>query len=255
MEYKNIKYQMTDGVARITLNHPPLNVLNIAMMKEINIVLESLLDEKNLKLLVFNAEGKAFSAGVDVSEHLGNKVEEMINTFHGIFKNMLKLKCPILSIVDGAALGGGCELVMFCDFIIASEKAKFGQPEIQVGVFPPIACMLLPQIIPHTKAMELLLTGCLVNAKQAESFGLVNKCVPESVLKEEADKFINKITSLSPILLRMTRAVAVKRQQKAFLDYLAEVEDIYLNQMMKTEDAQEGLKAFLEKRKAEWRNK
>jgi len=255
MDYKIIKYRLEDGVAYITLNHPPLNVLNIAMMKEINSALEPLLDEKGLKLVVFGAEGKAFSAGVDVSEHLGNSVIEMITTFHNIFKNILKLRCPTLAVVQGAALGGGCELVAFCDFIIASENAKFGQPEIQVGVFPPIACMILPKLIPHTKAMELLLTGCLASAKQAEGFGLVNKCVPEASLKEEANNFIAKIAKLSPILVGFTKSIAVKRQQKEFLDYLAEVEEIYLNQLMKTEDAQEGLKAFLEKRKPEWKNK
>ena len=142
MEYKNIKYQFADGVARITLNHPPLNVLNISMMKEINGVLEGLVNETNLKLLVFDAEGKAFCAGVDVSEHMGDTAIEMIKIFHQIFRNMIAINKPSLAVVQGAALGGGCELAIFCDFIIAVETAKFGQPEIQVGVFPPVACML-----------------------------------------------------------------------------------------------------------------
>lgn len=255
MEYMNIRYQLTDGVARITLNHPPLNILNIAVMKEINSALEQILEDKSLKMLVFDAEGKAFSAGVDVSEHLGATVNEMIKVFHDIFRNLMKLKCPVLAAVNGAALGGGCELVAFCDFIIASENAKFGQPEIQVGVFPPIACILLPKIISHTKGMEMLLTGCLISGKQAESIGLVNKCVPENMFKEEVNSFIAKITHLSPLLVGMTKSVAIKRQHKDFTEYLAQVEDVYLNQLMKTEDAQEGLKAFLDKRKPEWKNK
>jgi len=255
MEYKNIKYQFADGVARITLNHPPLNVLNISMMKEINGVLEGLVNETNLKLLVFDAEGKAFCAGVDVSEHMGDTAIEMIKIFHQIFRNMIAINKPSLAVVQGAALGGGCELAIFCDFIIAVETAKFGQPEIQVGVFPPVACMLLPRIIPQAKAMELLLTGAVIGAPEALSIGLINKSVPAEELKQAETTFISKITNLSATVLRYTKLAALKQQQESFLKYLAEVEDIYLNQLMKTVDAQEGLNSFLAKRKAVWKNK
>jgi cyclohexa-1,5-dienecarbonyl-CoA hydratase len=255
MDYKNIKYQFADGVARITLNHPSLNVLNIAMMKEINGVLEGLVNEQNLKLLIFDAEGKAFCAGVDVSEHMGSTAIEMIKDFHQIFRNLIAINKPTLSVVQGAALGGGCELAIFCDFIIAVETAKFGQPEIQVGVFPPIACMLLPRIIPQAKAMELLLTGAVIGAPEALSIGLINKSVPVDKLKEEEKNFTSKITNLSAVVLKYTKLASLKQQQESFLKYLAEVEDIYLNQLMKTEDAQEGLNAFLAKRKPVWKNK
>jgi len=255
MEYKNIKYQFSDGIARITLTHPPLNVLNIATMKEINGVLEGLVNEPNLKLLVFDAEGKAFCAGVDVSEHMGSTAVEMIKDFHQIFRNLITLNKPTLAVVQGAALGGGCELAIFCDFIIAAETAKFGQPEIQVGVFPPIACMLLPRIVHQVKAMELLLTGAVIGAPEALSIGLINKSVPADKLKEEEKNFTSKITNLSAVVLGYTKLAALKQQQSAFLEYLAEVENIYLNQLMKTEDAQEGLNAFLAKRKPVWKNK
>lgn len=255
MDYKNIKYQFTDGVAHITLNHPPLNVLNIAMMKEINEVLEGLVKEPNLKLLVFDAEGKAFCAGVDVSEHIGSTAIEMIKIFHQIFRNLIVINKPSLAVVQGAALGGGCELAIFCDFIIAAETAKFGQPEIQVGVFPPIACMLLPRIIPQARAMELLLTGAVINAPEALSIGLINKSVPADKLKEEEQNFTSKITNLSAVVLKYTKLAALKQQQESFLEYLTEVEEIYLNQLMKTGDAHEGLNAFLAKRKPAWKNK
>lgn len=255
MEYKNIKYQLSDNVARITLNHLPLNILNIEMMKEINKVLDGLFEEKNLKLLVFDAEGKAFCVGVDISEHMGNTAVEMIKTFHQIFRNLIRLNRPTLAVVNGAALGGGCELVTFCDFIIASENSKFGQPEIQVGVFPPIACIILPEIISRAKAMELLLTGCIINAQEAQNIGLINKCIPANMIKEEELKFTSQITKLSSVVLGYTKSAALKRQQKMFLDYLVDVEDIYLNQLMKTDDAIEGLKSFVEKRKPEWKNK
>ena len=135
MSYQHIQMEMKEGLATIILNREPLNVLNIAMMKEINQALDSLKGEK-FKLLLFKARGKAFSAGVDVGEHLGDQVEEMIEVFHGIFRRMDALPAVSIASVQGAALGGGCELALYCDLVLASEKAKFGQPEIQVGVFP-----------------------------------------------------------------------------------------------------------------------
>ena len=254
-EYKNIRYELTDGVAKITFNRPPLNILNIEMMKEITTVLEGLVGDNNLKLVVVTAVPKAFSAGVDISEHMGEKGAEMIQVFHNIFRLMIKVGKPTLAIVNGACLGGGCEIALFCDMVIASEGAKFGQPEIQVGVFPPIACVILPKIIAQKKALELLLTGCLIPAKDAELIGLVNKTVPAEQLEAEAKTLIGKIIALSAPVLSLTRQAALGRYHKEFLDYLPEVEKLYLEQLMKTEDATEGLKAFTEKRKPVWKNK
>ncbi len=254
-DYKNIIFVKADGLARITLNHPPLNVLNIEMMKEIVSILESLTHDSTIRLIVFDAQGKSFSAGVDVSEHMGDKTIEMIKVFHDIFRTMIKLNKPTLAIVNGSALGGGCELATFCDFVLAAEGSKIGQPEIQVGVFPPIACILFPKIIPQKKALELLLTGKVIDASEAERIGLINKCVPQEQLQEVSGKFISKLVKLSAPVLSYTRKAALVRFNKEFLDYLIEVEDIYLNQLMKTADAHEGLKAFLEKRKPVWKHK
>ena len=159
MGFQHIRFEKSDGVARLVLNKPPLNVLNIAMMREINAALESLNEDATVKVLVFEAaEGsKAFSAGVDVSEHTAEMVEEMIVVFHRIFRLLNALEVPTVAVVGGAALGGGCELVLFCDMVIASEKASFGQPEIQVGVFAPVAAVAWPGIIGSKKALELLL--------------------------------------------------------------------------------------------------
>jgi cyclohexa-1,5-dienecarbonyl-CoA hydratase len=254
-EYKNVKLQVSNGVARIILNRPPLNILNIEMMKEINQILEELAKDSNLKLIVFSGEHKAFSAGVDVSEHMGDKCTEMIQVFHNIFRLLVKAGKPTLAIVHGSCLGGGCEVALFCDMIIAREDAKFGQPEIQVGVFPPIACIALPQIIPQKKALQFLLTGSIISAKEAESMGLVNKVVPAEQLEAESNKLIGQISNLSASVLALTKKASLLRYNKEFIDYLNEVEGIYLNQLMKTEDANEGLNAFLNKRKPEWKSK
>src|SRR4030043_994031 len=131
MAFKHIQVEWKDGVARLTLNRPPLNWLNIEMMAEFNAYLESLMKEKTLKLLVIQAVGKAFSVGVEVADHLGDLGPKMIETFHKMFRLMDSLNVPSIGVDNGAALGGGCELAIYCDMVIATEKAKFGQPEIQ----------------------------------------------------------------------------------------------------------------------------
>ena len=191
-------------MATITLKREPLNVLNIAMMKEINQALDSLKGQ-SFKLLLFKAAGKAFSAGVDVGEHLGDQVNEMIEVFHGIFRRMDRLPAVSIASVQGAALGGGCELALYCDLVIASEKAKFGQPEIQVGVFPPIAALIMPRLTARKKALELVLSGDIIPAQEALSLGLINKVVPAEALEEELQKFLGKFSGLSGLVMALTK--------------------------------------------------
>ena len=254
MAYKHIQTDLKDGVATLTLNRAPLNVLNIEMMEEINAYLEGLKKETALKFLVIQAAGKAFSAGVDVGEHLGDLVYKMVEVFDGMFHRMDALKVPSLAVVNGSALGGGCELAIYCDMVIATEKAKFGQPEIQVGVFPPIATLVMPRIIGRKKAMELILSGDVIGAQEALALGLVNKVVPEASLAEEVDKFVEKFRKLSGIVLKWTREALLEGLNDDPGKGLKTIEKIYLEQVMKTHDATEGLKAFMEKRKPAWKN-
>jgi cyclohexa-1,5-dienecarbonyl-CoA hydratase len=254
MAFKHIQIELKEGVAYITLNRPPLNVLNIEMMEEINSCLEGLMKEKSLKLLVVQAAGKAFSAGVDVGEHLGDLVYKMIEVFHKIFRLMDGLKVPSIAVVNGSALGGGCELALYCDMVIATEKAKFGQPEIQVGVFPPIAGLILPRIIGRKKAMELLLSGETIGAQEALALGLINKIVPETSLSEEVNGFIGKFKKLSGIVLKLAKEATLAGLNDDMDQGLKTIEKIYLDRLMKTNDAIEGLKAFLEKRKPIWKD-
>lgn len=257
MEFQHIVFDRQDGVARLVLNKPPYNVLDIAMMQEINRALEELNGDPSAKVLVFeSAEGsKAFSAGVDVSEHTADKVDEMIGVFHRIFRLLDALDVPTVAVVGGAALGGGCELALFCDMIIASEKASFGQPEIQVGVFPPIAAVALPGIIGPKKAMELVLTGERIRADEAQRLGLVNKVVPPDELRTAADELVGKLSRLSAAVLRVTKRAVRVGSVDSFEDRLAAVEEVYLGSLMATEDAHEGLTAFMEKRAPVWRDK
>jgi cyclohexa-1,5-dienecarbonyl-CoA hydratase len=253
MDYQHISFNVASGVARLTLNRPPLNVLNIAMMREINLALDSL-DQATIKVLVLSAEGKAFSAGVDVTEHTADKVGEMIEVFHGLFRRLERLDVPTLAIVQGAALGGGCEVALFCDLVLASDKAKFGQPEIKVGVLPPIAAVMLPRLVPHKKALELLLMGETIDAAEAHRLGLVNRVVPADQLQAATDEMIGKLAALSGVVLRMTRRAARLGGQGTFGEALGQVESLYLDELMKTHDANEGLAAFLEKRPPVWKD-
>lgn len=253
MDYQNIGFEIVSGVARLTLNRPPLNVLNIAMMREINSALDGF-DQATAKVLVIAAEGKAFSAGVDVAEHTAEQVGEMIEVFHGMFRRLDRLDTPTLAIVQGAALGGGCEVALFCDMVLASDKAKFGQPEIKVGVFPPIAAVMLPRLVPRAKAFELLLAGETIDAGEAYRLGLVNRVVPPDQLQAAAGEIIGKLASLSGVVLRMTRRAARLGGQGAFGEALNQVESLYLSELMKTHDANEGLTAFLEKRPPVWKD-
>jgi len=254
MAFKHIQTELKDGVATLTLSRAPVNVLNIEMMEEINTFFEGLLKEKSLKLLVIQAVGKAFSAGVDVGEHLGDLADKMIEVFDKIFRLMDALKVPSIAVVNGAALGGGCELALYCDMVIATERAKFGQPEIQVGVFPPIAALAFPRMIGRKKAMELVLLGETISAQDAYAFGLVNKIVPEASLSQEVNTFIEKFKKLSGIVLKLAKEAVLAGLNDDVEKGLQAIEKIYLNRLMKSHDATEGIKSFLEKRKPTWKD-
>lgn len=254
MSYRFITVEQDEGRVTLTLNREPLNVLNIDMMREINQALDAL-KGKPVKLLLFKAVGKAFSAGVDVGEHLGDRAEEMIEVFHGMFRRLDTLPTLSIAQVQGAALGGGCELALYCDLVVASEKARFGQPEIQVGVFPPIAALLFPRIMGWKKAMELILSGATISAAEALALGLVNKVVPPENLEEEVEKYCRSFLSLSGVVLALTKKALYAGLGDDREKGLQAIEAVYLGELMKTHDAEEGLKAFLEKRKPEWKER
>jgi len=255
MAYEYIEADIRDGVATITLNRPPVNILNIAMMEEINAVLKEWQGNPDLKALLFDAKGKCFSAGVDVGEHMGDLAPKMIGAFHGMFRLMNGFEIPTVASVYSSCLGGGCELAVFCDMVIAADDMKLGQPEVQVGVFPPIAAQIMPRIMGRKAAMELILSGKTIGADEALRLGLVNRVVTRDALEEETAGFVKPYQKMSAMVLRKTKKALLAGLRDDFETSLKLIEDIYLKELMVTEDAQEGLKAFLEKRKAEWKNR
>lgn len=254
MAYEFIIVEEKNGIGWLTLNKPPLNILDIAMMNEMNAALDGFRN-KTVKAIVIKAEGKAFSAGVDVNEHTEDKVREMIEVFHGIFNRMRELGVPFIAMVNGAALGGGCEVAAFCDIILASEKAKFGQPEILVGVFPPVACAIFPKIFGPRKGMELCLTGDTIKAPEAMQLGLVNHIFPVESFEGEAIRWIeDKIATKSAPVLRLTKKAFLEGCCQRYEQAIKPIEKIYLDELMNTHDAREGLGAFMEKRQPVWKD-
>ncbi len=254
-ESPGVILEIRDGVARVTLDRPPLNILDIATIAELHAALSRAAAEESAKVLVIDHQGKAFSAGVAIEDHTPGKVPEMIAEFHGIFRLLHSIAVPSVALVDGMALGGGCELAVFCDMVIASERATFGQPEIKVGVFPPVAAVLLPHLIGRNRALEVILAGEAISAPEAKAMGLINRVFPVDAFRDKADEFISKLTSLSAPVLKLAKRAVDENLYRGVSDGIAAVEQLYLGELMQTGDAREGLNAFLEKRKPVWENK
>ncbi len=254
-KFNSIDYENVSGVATIYLNKPPLNVLDIAMMKEVVQATEEAKSDPSVKLLVVAGKGKAFSGGVDVADHTADKVDAMTEIFHKMCMSIIKFPQPTVAVVNGHALGGGCELAIACDMVVASEAARIGQPEIKLGVFPPIAALVMPNIISRKKAMEIILTGEVISAAEAYRLGLVNYAVPPEKLDETAKGLIDKLSALSGIVMRFTKEACNAGLEGDVDSALKKIENIYLHKLMKTHDAGEGLKSFMEKRAAIWTNK
>jgi cyclohexa-1,5-dienecarbonyl-CoA hydratase len=251
--YQFITFEKSDGLATLTINRPPFNVLDIPTMEEMNAALDELRAASDIRMLVITGEGeKAFSAGVEVADHTPDKVDRMIDVFHGIFRRMQDLPMPTLAAVNGVALGGGMEVAIACDMIVATDRAKFGQPEIKLAVFPPIAAVLLPRLLPPARAMELLLGGENLGAEEALKIGLVNRVFPKESFAGDVQNFVAPFLQLSAAALASALKAIRAAATKPFGAALDAAETIYLKELMATADAKEGLAAFLEKRAPTW---
>jgi cyclohexa-1,5-dienecarbonyl-CoA hydratase len=213
--------------------------------------------QRELVAIVFDADKncRAFSAGVAVEDHVQGMIFQMLDAFHSIFRQLEQLAKPAIALVDGAALGGGCELVAACDIVIASDRSRFGQPEIKLGVFPPVAAVLLPLVIGEKRARELILTGEIIDAMEAGRLGLCNHVVPSAHLEPKLLEVLAKLRELSGTSLSFARQSLDLGRGRSIEAALDKQENLYLQELMKTADANEGVKAFMEKRKAVWRHR
>ena len=240
-----------DGIAEAVLHHPPLNVLTRKALAELRTELAALAADRTLRVLVLRAEGEHFSAGASVEEHLPGTVEEMIPEFMETVASLDAFPVPVIPAVQGRCLGGALELVCAGDMIVASEDALFGVPEIRLGVFPPAACVQLPRLVPPGVAGELIYTGSPMDARRARTVGLVLRVVPRDGLLEEARGLAGSVARWSAAALREAKKAlrAGRVDARASMDRASR---IYLEDLMATEDATEGLASFMEKRSPEW---
>lgn len=254
--YKYITFNVESRKAEIKINKPPYNVLDIATMEEINHALDEVKkNESNLNVLVITAEGdKAFSAGVDVADHTKEKTPKMLDVFHGIFRRLNLFEVVTIAGVKGAALGGGCELAIGCDLIVAADNAKFGQPEIKLAVYPPIAITYLSSIVGVKRAFEIVLLGENILAQDAKTIGLVNQVYPLDQFNEQFKIFVAKFDSMSGAALKVTKKALKKALCLDFEKTLSNVETMYMKELMELYDANEGIQSFLDKRKPNWKH-
>ena len=253
MTYSFISFQTAGGGATLTLDRPPLNVINTAMLEEMDDAIERASFDSTLTLLVVNATGKLFSAGVDVAEHTADRVNEMLPLFHRVCCALGRFRGPTLAAVHGHALGGGCEIALCCDLVIASTAANFAQPEIKLASFPPVAVLRLPALAGYRRAAEMLFTGNTISAEEAARSGIINRAVPPAEFQAQVDKTVQSFRSQSAVALRISKRALLSAWDN--WDDLKVLERIYLKELMSTEDAREGLEAFTQKRFPVWRNK
>ncbi len=240
------------GVGRILLDRPPLNVLNLAMMAQLSAGVRRLGADPKVRVVVIAGAGKAFCAGVDVADHSADRVAGMLDRFHGAIRDLLALEQPVVGLVHGAAVGGGCELALACDIVLAREDATLGQPEVRLGVFPPVAAALLPRLVGRQRAMDLVLSGRTFGAEAARMMGLVSEVFPADRWQEATQDWVEGMAALSGSAVRLAKRAVTGGLDLPFAAALSFAEDLYLRDLMATADAQEGIAAFLQKRKPVW---
>jgi cyclohexa-1,5-dienecarbonyl-CoA hydratase len=254
-QFQFVRYRVEGAVARLTLNHPEHNLLNETMLRELADGVTRISETSAVKVIVLDAAGKVFSGGVDIGEYTAERAFSMLDAFHAACIAMVESVQPVLVVVDGPAIGGGAELVAYGDLVIATPRARFALPEITIGMFPPLASTMFPHIIGPKRALELILTGEAITAERARDLGLVNRLVPEDKLQAAVNELVTKISAQSGAVLGMAKKAVLGGMGMSLRDALRNSMNIFLNELYRLEDSQEGLRALLEKRKPQWKNR
>lgn len=254
-EFESVKFRIEDGVARMTLNRPEHNLLNESMLREIASGISHAGERDDVKLIVVDSACKVFCGGIDIGEYTSQRVFQMLDAFHSAFAGMLEVGKPVICVVNGPAIGGGAELAAFGDLVIATPRARFAQPEISIGIFPPLASTILPFLVGPKIALELVLTGEPVTAERALELGMVNRLVPEAQLEQAVKDLVDRISGHSGPVLTMAKKAILGGMGMSLRDGLKHSMNIFLNELYRLEDSQEGLRALVEKRKPNWKNR
>ncbi len=254
-EFQYVRWRVEGAAARMTLDRPEHNLLNEPMLRELAAGIEALADKDDVKLVVLDAAGKTFCGGIDLGEYTSQRVFQMLDAFHAAFNAMLEVAKPVVVVVNGPAIGGGAELAAFGDLVVATPRARFAQPEITIGVFPPLASTILPHIVGPKIALEMVLTGEPITAERAHELGLVNRLVPENQLEKTVEALVAQVSSQSGPVLTMAKRAVMGGMGLTLRDGLKNSMNIFLNQLYQLEDSQEGLRALVERRKPQWKNR
>jgi cyclohexa-1,5-dienecarbonyl-CoA hydratase len=253
--FLRIALDLQPPVARIILQNPPLNVIDIPMMEELAQALSEIEANPDVSIVILSGSQKAFSVGVDVAAHTPDKVEQMLAKFHGVIRSLVSSKKVSIASVHGHCLGGGAELAMVCDLVYTSESATWSFPEIKLGCYPPVAVTALAALVGQKHAADLILTGRSVSGKEAESIGLANRAIADGELESAVQQSIDHLSRLSSAALAITKKAIYAWDSMHFDKGLARAEKIYLEELMKTADAREGIDAFLQKREPVWKRR
>lgn len=251
-----VRTRVDDGIATVTMERPPLNVLTTAMLGELEAAIRELAAAPELRLITLRGAGRVFSAGVDVGEHIGEALGPMLDAFAGASLALMDCEVPALAVVQGAALGGACELVALCDLAIAADDAKLGTPEISLGVVPPVAAVAFPSLVGAQRARALVLTGEPITGSDAAAWGLVWRSVPATALEAEVAATQQRFRSLSAASLRLAKRTfrvtgLAPTPSQAVLAADAEQR----RTLPDLRDADEGLRAFVAKRQPRWEHR
>lgn len=244
-----------DGmVATITLRRPPSNLLHIEMIEEINSALLALRGRTDLKVLVLRGHDDVFCGGLDLREHTREKVGRLMQVFHRVFETVRLLDVISVAAVSGRAVGGGFELALGCNLVLATASARFSLPEVGMGLFPAVACVVLPRVAPRRKAMEWILLGQDIPAAELAAFGLVNRVFPDGEFAAGLNGVLGQLLANSGPVMQFARRAQTESYYATYEDALYKAENIYLRDLMTLSDPHEGVQAHLEGRPPRWRN-
>lgn len=252
---ETLRVERAGRVATVVIDRQPLNILDLATIERLDAALAALASDDLQLVFLRGAGARAFSAGVAVQDHTPDKVGRMLELLHGAVRRLDELPAVTVAAVQGHCLGGGMELALACDLVLATDDARFGQPEIELGCFPPVAAALYPRRIGAARTLELILTGRTLSAAEAEGLGLVTWRVAEGGLDLGVARVTADLTAKSAAVSRLAKRAVRAGRDLPFPASLAETERIYLGELARTADMEEGLAAFLAKRPPEWRHR
>ncbi|HSK44199.1 MAG TPA: enoyl-CoA hydratase/isomerase family protein [Candidatus Binatia bacterium] len=252
---QRLKVEVHGQLARITLTHPPLNVIDFQMMDELQALLQQLEQRREVSVVIISGGQRTFSAGVDVAVHTPKLVQTMLQKFHGVILALTRSPKITIAEVHCACLGGGAELAMVCDMCFTTPDAKWGFPEITLGCYPPVACTALAALVGQKRAADLVFTGRTFTGQQSAQWGLANDAHPEGELQQAIQRTVDHLMKLSPAALAVAKKAFYAWDSMHLDKGLARAEKIYLEELMQTEDVKEGIAAWMEKRKPVWKGR